>query len=113
MWGAIGAYLANWFTSASESRQRIAEAKTTAIIKQDLSGMANRGVKDYLLLIVTSFPFVLAFVPEHAQTVTEGFEALKTVPEYYWYGLALVYADTFGLRQLLLDEIARRRGGIK
>ncbi|WP_418113835.1 hypothetical protein RJD40_01650 [Vibrio scophthalmi] len=110
---AMGLYFASWFESAANSKRRIAEAKTAALIKQDLASMANRGIKDYLLLAVTAYPFILAFMPDHAQTVTEGFQALTTVPEYYWYGLALVYADTFGLRQLLLDEIARRRSGNK
>ncbi|HFQ5227439.1 TPA: hypothetical protein ACGVAQ_003035 [Vibrio vulnificus] len=113
MWSAIGAYFASWFTSAAESRQRIAEAKIAAYIQQDLASMANRGIKDYLLLLVTSFPFVLAFIPDHAQTVTAGFEALKGVPDYYWYALGIVYLDTFGLRQFIIDYAARRLNGNK
>ena len=96
---------------AQERSEQLELAKVTAQIKRIESGdksatqldeisLKNRGWKDEYLLILTTLPLGLSFVPEWAYIVTEGFEALESVPEYYWYALGLIYIDTFGFRRM-------------
>ncbi|MGF1762449.1 hypothetical protein [Aliivibrio kagoshimensis] len=96
-----------------ERSDRIEEVKTQAKIKRieqgdnnaaklDELSIADRGWKDEYLLILTTAPLFLAFIPDFAQYVKMGFDALNTsVPEYYWYALAMIYIDTFGFRRML------------
>ncbi|PKH05237.1 hypothetical protein [Moritella sp. Urea-trap-13] len=63
--------------------------------------MNDRGWKDEYLLLLTTAPLILCSLPDYADYVNQGFTALDTVPEYYWYGLAMVYIDTFGFRRML------------
>lgn len=89
--------------------KRIAEGDAHAARLDELS-IAQRGWKDDYLLIITTLPVVLLFAAplmevstpgEIQSAVTEGFEALKKTPEYYWYALGLIYIDTFGFRRML------------
>ncbi|PKF50558.1 hypothetical protein AT251_10495 [Enterovibrio nigricans] len=81
--------------------QRIVQGDTNAAELDRLS-ITQRGWKDEYLLILTTLPIMLAFVPSLAPYVGEGFKALAdNVPEYYWYALAMIYIDTFGFRRML------------
>jgi len=72
-----------------------------ASINMDLISAQNRGWEaDYLLLIVT-IPLILSFIPAMLSYVTQGFEALKQVPEWYMWVLLGVFIDTFGFRRML------------
>ncbi|PSW06261.1 hypothetical protein [Photobacterium lipolyticum] len=112
--GGVSLYKNRQETKAKESerKDRISEAKTTATIeriqqgdnnaaKLDELSIAQRGWKDEYLLLITTSPLVLCFIPDMAQYVDAGFAALLIVPEYYWYGLSMVYIDTFGFRRML------------
>ncbi|MGF1732282.1 hypothetical protein [Photobacterium kasasachensis] len=101
-----------------ERQDRISEAKTTSTIRRieqgdtnaaklDELSIAQRGWKDEYLLVITTVPLVLSFVPDYAQYVALGFEALNTIPEYYWYGLGMVYIDTFGFRRMVRVAVER------
>ncbi|GAB3531925.1 hypothetical protein [Photobacterium alginatilyticum] len=101
-----------------ERKDRISEAKTTSTIRRieqgdtnaaklDELSIAQRGWKDEYLLVITTVPLVLSFVPDYAQYVALGFEALNTIPEYYWYGLGMVYIDTFGFRRMVRVAVER------
>ena len=80
--------------------QRI-QSSDTAAINMDVLSANNRGWKaDYLLLIVT-IPLILSFIPFMVIYVTEGFEALEKVPEWYMWVLLGVFIDTFGFRRVL------------
>ncbi|MBU2714369.1 hypothetical protein [Zooshikella harenae] len=73
----------------------------------DSLSIQSRGWKDDFLLIVTVTPLVLCFVPEMAEHIKSGFEALNTsVPEWYMLALALVYIDTFGFRRILRNVLS-------
>lgn len=96
-----------------ERQDRIQEAATQAAEKRITEGNASaaeldalsiksRGWKDEYLMILTTLPLFLAFVPEWALYVEAGFSALQnSVPEYYWYALAMIYIDTFGFRRMV------------
>jgi len=73
----------------------------------DKLSMASRGWKDEYLLLVTTWPIVASFIPPLVPYVAAGFEALKTMPEYYWYILAGIYIDTFGFRRMLRVAVER------
>jgi hypothetical protein len=80
--------------------KRVAEGDTNAA-KLDEISMNDRGWKDEYLLLLTTAPLILCFIPDYANYVSLGFDSLDKVPEYYWYGLAMVYIDTFGFRRML------------
>ena len=80
--------------------KRAAEGDTNAA-KLDEISMNDRGWKDEYLLLLTTAPLILCFIPDYANYVSLGFDSLDKVPEYYWYGLAMVYIDTFGFRRML------------
>ncbi|UTV30038.1 hypothetical protein [Photobacterium atrarenae] len=122
--------LQQWQTNKAKARERterIREAKTQAKIRRiqtsddnaaelDRLSIAQRGWKDEYLLLVTTTPLILCFVPGMVPHVDAGFAALNTVPEYYWYGLAMVYIDSFGFRRMLRQAIENwhknRLGGL-
>lgn len=98
---------------AQERADKLEDAKVTGAIKRIENGdnnaakldelsIATRGWKDEYLLILTTAPVILCFVPDYSHYVKQGFDVLKeSVPEYYWYALALIYIDTFGFRRML------------
>ncbi|MCO1336395.1 hypothetical protein MO867_18845 [Microbulbifer sp. OS29] len=85
----------------------------------DFKSADQRGWKDDYLLILTTLPMVLLFVApllelviassyqlgELQAAVNAGFRSLQATPEYYWWGLAAVYIDTFGFRRMLRQVI--------
>lgn len=97
---------------ATAKTKRAAQGDTNAAALDELS-IAQRGWKDEYLLLITTAPLLLCFIPDYAEYVNQGFTALDTVPEYYWYGLAMVYIDTFGFRRMLrtaLEQWVNKRG---
>lgn len=55
--------------------------------------------KDEWLTILFSVPLVLCFTGEWGrQTVSDGFTALETMPEWYQYTLGVIVAASFGVR---------------
>ena len=102
----------------------VTDAQTKRIEQGDASAadldaisLKNRGWKDDYLIVLTTVPLILAFIPDFAPYVAAGFDALKqNVPEYYWYALAMVYIDTFGFRRMLrvaFEHWMSKRLGVK
>lgn len=55
--------------------------------------------KDEWLTILFSVPLVLCFTGEWGrQTVSDGFAALETMPDWYQYTLGVIVAASFGVR---------------
>ena len=55
--------------------------------------------KDEFLVILFSIPLVLSFCGEWGRkTVSDGFEALATMPEWYQYTLGVIVASSFAVR---------------
>ncbi|OOF25718.1 hypothetical protein [Salinivibrio sp. IB872] len=118
--GAIG-----WFRDKAEAKQRraerkdrIEEAKTQAAIKRvengdhhaadlDLISLKTRGIKDDVIVFLWITPIVMSFVPSAVDDMRAGFTVLASLPEYWWYGGALIFIDTFGFRRLLRSLMVR------
>ena len=85
----------------SQAKAKRAESGDTNAGKLDEISVNGRGWKDEYLLLLTTAPLILCFIPDYANYVSLGFDSLNKVPDYYWYGLAMVYIDTFGFRRML------------
>lgn len=126
--GAVIDGVRDWQQSKSEARKEqheIRKARVSATIKRihdgdehaaelDQLSMSQRGYKDDLLMYIVVTPCVLAFFPETQEFVTEGFESLQEMPEWYLIALVLVFVDTFGFRRLLrgaLEGYLKQRYG--
>lgn len=87
--------------AVSEAKAKRAVAGDNNAAALDELSIGQRGWKDEYLLLITTAPLILCFIPDYANYVALGFESLNVVPEYYWYGLGMVYVDTFGFRRML------------
>ncbi len=85
----------------------IERAKSDADSAGDLDRIAlqNVGWKDEFLMIVITIPAILAFIPGMDKYVTDGFNALEKMPEYYQYALLGVYIYVFGFKRILLKVL--------
>lgn len=100
-----------------QARIKRLENADAADIALDRESVATRGWKDEYLLIVTTSPLVLLFLgpllsvgsaAELTAAVMAGFDALQHTPTYYWYALAIVYIDTFGMRRIVRELLERK-----
>ncbi len=74
---------------ASEAEWDLAQANASA-----------NSWKDEWLTILVSIPMILAFInDETRRIVTEGFEALTGMPEWYQYAIGIVFAASFGIKK--------------
>ncbi|MCG9753219.1 hypothetical protein L1D54_22525 [Vibrio brasiliensis] len=112
--GGIDAYKQHGKNKAEALKRQdeIAQAKHTAKVKRLANGeekaadldelsIKDRGWKDEFILLVVFVPLMLSFLPDYAPTVAAGFEALQSIPDYYWYVVAAVVIDTLGMRAML------------
>ncbi|MDP2573265.1 hypothetical protein Q8W40_13825 [Vibrio penaeicida] len=117
----VATLIGDFFKGRSEERQQSAEIKRELHSKRlesirqgnisasdlDALSVKTRGWKDEYLLILTTIPVLLCFIPDYAQYAYAGFDALEQVPEYYWYLLAGIYIDTFGFRRMLRNTFEK------
>jgi hypothetical protein len=54
--------------------------------------------KDEFWTIILSIPAIGCFIPGGAEVMTDGFEALKQMPEFYRYWLGVAILTAFGIR---------------
>ncbi len=45
-------------------------------------------------------PLILAFIPNYASYIEQGFNALQNIPNPYWFVVGAVVVDTLGMPQL-------------
>lgn len=145
MWGlltnAISGIVGN-ITDSYNKKQELKDAKHERELKRitdndqaagdaDIVSLRARTWSDEYLLILTTAPFaflffepvVWVFISDIKYTegmlregVVKGFEAMKVVPEYMWYALALIYIDVFGFRRMLrlaIENLIMKKFGIK
>ena len=67
----------------------------------DELSIKQRGWKDEFILLVVFIPLMLAFIPDYANYVEQGFSSLEVIPDYYWYVVFAVVIDTLGMRSML------------
>ena len=85
----------------AEAEATIMEKKATGEIDWDKS-MADASAtswKDEWLTLLFSVPLILSFCGSGGRKiVSEGFEALSQMPEWYQYSLGVIVAASFGIR---------------
>jgi len=109
MWQALIGPIANlaggWLKNKAEEKQAVHERKLE-IIKQDANWeniqASNSGSswKDEWFTILFSVPLVMAFIPEAVPIVSDGFNVLEGMPEFYKAFLGAAVAASFGIRAL-------------
>ncbi|MFZ3410634.1 hypothetical protein [Vibrio chagasii] len=67
----------------------------------DELSIKQRGWKDEFILLVVFIPLMLAFIPDYASYVAQGFSSLEVIPDYYWYVVFAVVIDTLGMRSMV------------
>lgn len=80
--------------------KRLEQGEDNAANLDELS-IKNRGWKDDFLLLVVFLPLVLSFMPDYAVNVQQGFEALKHIPQPYWYIVGALVVDVLGMRAMV------------
>ena len=115
-WGLIAGLLKDVIGGVVKDRAMKAELKVERHIatverirqgdeqaaKLDEISVASRGWKDEYLLLITTTPLILCFIPGWELYISAGFNSLReSVPEWYMYALAAVYVDTLGFRRIL------------
>ena len=63
-----------------------------------MANQATSSYKDEYVLFVISIPAVLAFIPNTAIYVEQGFAALDKTPDYYKLILVSIFLATYGIR---------------
>tara|TARA_R110000796_G_scaffold171156_1_gene288181 strand:+ start:2399 stop:2791 length:393 start_codon:yes stop_codon:yes gene_type:complete len=113
--GPLGALASTWLSSkvetkAAETRMRVSEADAKAKImlsaatsEADWERIMAQGTqnswKDEYLVGLFSIPLILSFCGEWGrQTVSDGFDALSTMPDWYQYTLGVIVASSFAVR---------------
>lgn len=62
---------------------------------------AKTSWKDEYLMMIFSFPLILAFVPYTQDAVLKGFDVLSKTPDWYMILVLGIVASVFGLRWLV------------
>lgn len=70
---------------------------------------AKTSWKDEYLMMIFSFPLILAFIPSTQEAVLKGFETLEKTPEWYMMLVLGIVASVFGLRWLVSSISTFRR----
>ena len=70
---------------------------------------AKTSWKDEYLMMIFSFPLILAFIPNTQEAVLKGFETLEKTPEWYMMLVLGIVASVFGLRWLVSSISTFRR----
>ena len=82
---------------ASSCEKPLATTSSMPGINASIKGSASSW-KDEWLVILFSVPLILAFIPGMEGVVANGFEQLKSMPEWYQYSLGVIVAASFGVR---------------
>lgn len=93
----------------AEAEASVYKSKAEADIQWDRAAVEQMddGWKDEWFAILLSVPAILAFCGEWGRdVVTQGFQALETMPEWYVYAFLTAIAASFGMRQLV--KLARK-----
>lgn len=70
---------------------------------------AKTSWKDEYLMMIFSFPLILAFIPFTQEAVLKGFDILEKTPEWYMMLVLGIVASVFGLRWLVSSISTFRR----
>lgn len=97
----------NYFTKKSEQKTEIKKKQIDRVVKADDSLaeweriQAENGKhswKDEFWTVTLAIPAIGCFIPGGAEIMTEGFIALKQMPDFYQYWLGVAVLAAFGIR---------------
>ncbi len=110
MWPVLTALIspvANYLTKRSDNKTAIKQKQLDRVMSSDdkvaewESIQAEGGRhswKDEFWTIVLAIPAIGCFIPGGAIYMTEGFEALAQMPDFYQYWLGVAVLTAFGIR---------------
>jgi len=113
--GPLGNLASTWLegkveTSKAAAATKVAQAKAQATIAEKqatgeidwdlkMADATATSWKDEWLTILFSIPLILAFCGDWGRAVvSDGFDALQQMPDYYQYTLGTIVAASFGMR---------------
>ena len=103
MWSMLLSLAGGTFKDWVQSRSKLEEKKAIARIESVQNGIA--GYSDEYLILVWSLPMVASFIPPLQPAVSDGFEFMKTMPDWYVGGFVSISFAVFGI-----DKLFRFRG---
>lgn len=99
--------IVGFFTKRNDNKTKIKQQQITRLMNAEdkegeLETILSEGMryswKDEYWTVVLSIPAIACFFPQAAPHIYEGFEILKTMPEFYQYWLGICVLTSFGLR---------------
>ena len=93
-----------------KNRGEVAAAKHTRRVQviqgaQDWENQAMENAQsswaDEWLTLIFSIPLIGSFIPSMVPHILAGFEALKSMPDWYQYTLSIIVAASFGVRSAI------------
>ena len=126
LFGPLSEILSGWLKNKAAAQEaaanlRLVEAEAKAAIMKSAAtseadwervmaqGTANSWKDEYLVLLF-SIPLILSFCGDWGRaTVSEGFDALTVMPEWYQYTLGVIVASSFAVRSAT-KFFGRKRG---
>lgn len=93
----------------AEAAATIDVSKATAEIQWDLTqaDASKHSWKDEFWTIVLALPVIGVFIPDMAEHVSDGFERLEALPDWYKAALGIAIGAAFGYRKLV-DYMQRK-----
>lgn len=99
--------LAKTWIDGRQKKQEAKDDRSAELIRQAGSwdeiqaGASANSWKDEYLTIIVSIPLIICFIPGCQAVVAEGFTALDNTPDWYIYTLSVVFAASFGVKQVI------------
>ena len=94
----------------AESAAAIEKARAEAEVKRltadidweaEMARQAGSSYKDEFWTIILALPLILIFIPATQGYIITGFDALKSVPDWYLMAVGTAIAAAFGVKQII------------
>lgn len=111
--GEVAKLTAEANAAVAVSEAKITMAKNAQANNYDLDKIAMQNMKtsykDEFLLGLFSIPMVLAFIPEMDTVVTNGFNAIDKMPDWYVYLYGGMVIVIYGLRSMFTKMLENKK----
>ena len=104
IFGSVGSLATSYIdgkTAIQKAEAQIRMKEATGDIDWDLASIraSQHSLKDEFVLLLFSIPLILAFCGEWGRSiVTNGFQALETMPLYYQVSLGGIISASIGMK---------------
>ena len=98
-------------TIECKKRERIAEDVAQGKMHAwaiDQQFIRTAKTKRNILFYAALIPVALCFYPPALEPMRDGFAALESLPQWYRYGLGLMFVSVWGLRGILMQFMQRK-----